>query len=236
MNGPAVAVTSFLACGVEMVEALTIVLAVGVSRGWRPALSGAGWALALLVAIVAVARPALVWLAPLPLFKLTLGGVALYFGIAWLRKAILRAAGRKSLHDEAAIYDREVAQLDRSDERAAFAASFNGVFLEGVEVVAIVLALAAGGAVAAQWASGGALVALVLVIALGIALHRPLARVPENAMKFLVGTMLTAFGVFWIGAGAGVAWPGDDLALGALAALTLAASLTAVRALRVRPI
>jgi uncharacterized membrane protein len=181
-----------------------------------------------------IAGPALVWLAPLPLFKLALGAVALYYGAGWLRKAILRGAGRKSLHDEAAIYGREVARLERSDDRAAFAASFNGVFLEGVEAVAILLALAGGGAVAAVWASAGASIALVLVLALGVALHRPLARVPENAMKFLVGTMLTAFGIFWIGAGAGVAWPGDDVALGALAALTLAASLIAVRALRVR--
>jgi uncharacterized membrane protein len=232
VNGWGIAGTSFLACGVEMVEALTIVLAVGAARSWRPAVLAAVWALAILAAIVAVARPVLLWLEPLPAFKIAVGLVALYYGGGWLYKAILRSAGRKALHDEDALYAKHVAALERAGDRAAFAASFNGVFLEGVEAVAIVLALAAGEQTALPWAAGGAGVALVLVAAVGVALHRPLARVPENAMKFVVGTMLTTFGLFWIGEGAGFAWPGDDAAVGVLAVLVFAASLIAVRALR----
>jgi uncharacterized membrane protein len=232
VNGWAIAGTSFLACGVEMVEALTIVLAVGAARSWRPAVGAAVWALAILAAIVAVARPVLLWLEPLPAFKIVVGLVAIYYGGGWLYKAILRAAGRKALHDEHAIYAKNVAALERAGDRAAFTASFNGVFLEGVEAVAIVLALAAGTQAALPWAAGGALAALILVAAVGVALHRPLARVPENAMKFVVGTMLTTFGLFWIGEGAGVAWPGDDAAIALLAAVVFAGALIAVRVLR----
>jgi Ca2+/H+ antiporter, TMEM165/GDT1 family len=235
MNGWTVAVTSFLACGVEMVEALTIVLAVGIARGWRPAVTAAFWALVILVAIVVVARPVLLWLDPLPAFKIVVGLVALYYGQGWLRKAILRGAGRKALHDEAAIYAKHVTDLASAGDRAAFATAFNGVFLEGVEAVVIVLALAAGSVAALPWATGGAIAALVIVVAIGIALHRPLERVPENAMKFLVGTMLTTFGIFWIGEGAGVPWPGDDLSIALLAIVIFGASLISVRLLRATP-
>jgi uncharacterized membrane protein len=235
MNGWTVAGTSFLACGVEMVEALTIVLAVGIARGWRPAVMAAFWALAILIAIVVIARPALLWLEPLPAFKIIVGLVALYYGQGWLRKAILRGAGRKALHDEAAIYAKNVTDLERADDRAAFAAAFNGVFFEGVEAVVILLALASGSAAALPWAASGALAALVIVIAIGVALHRPLERVPENAMKFLVGTMLTTFGIFWIGEGAGVRWWGDDVSVALLAAVIFAASLISVRVLRSNP-
>ncbi len=236
MNGWTIAATSFLACGVEMVEALTIVLAVGAARSWRPAVGAAMWALAVLGAIVAVARPVLLWLEPLPAFKILVGLVALYYGTGWLYKAILRGAGRKALHDEDALYAKHVSALEHAGDRAAFAASFNGVFVEGVEAVAIVLALAAGSsagaAFALPWATGGALAALALVVAVGIALHRPLARVPENSLKFVVGTMLTAFGLYWIGAGFGVDWLGDDAAVGLLAAVILAGALIAVRLMR----
>jgi uncharacterized membrane protein len=235
VNGWAIAGTSFIACGVELVEALTIVLAVGVGHSWRPALTATFWALAILAAIVIGARPVLVWLEPLAAFKIVVGAVALYYGAGWLRKAILRAAGRKALHDEAAIYAQHVAALGRADDRAAFATAFNGVFLEGVEAVAIVLALTGGSSAALPWAAGGGLAAFALVVAIGLALHQPLARVPENALKFLVGTMLTAFGTFWIGAGLGVHWPGDDAAMPGLAALIFAASLGAVRVLRTSP-
>jgi uncharacterized membrane protein len=235
MNGWAIAGTSFLACGVEMVEALTIVLAVGIARGWRPALSAALWAAVLLIAIVALARPLLLWLEPLPAFKIAVGLVALYYGWGWLRKAILRGAGRKALHDEKALFDKHVAALEGGNDRAAFATAFNGVFLEGVEAVVIVLALAAGTAAALPWAAGGGLAALVIVAAAGFALHRPLETVPENAMKFLVGTMLTTFGIFWIGEGAGVRWWGDDASVVLLAAAIVIGSLLAVRILRRSP-
>jgi uncharacterized membrane protein len=217
-----------------MVEALTIVLAVGAARSWRPAVTAAAWALAILAAIVAIARPVLLWLEPLAAFKIAVGLVALYYGYGWLSKAVLRGAGRKALHDEGALYAKNVSALERSDDRAAFAASFNGVFLEGVEAVAIVLALGAGTADALPWATGGALAALAAVAALGLALHRPLERVPENALKFVVGTMLSAFGLFWIGEGAGLKWPGDDAVLGLLAVVIFATSLFAVRILRPR--
>jgi uncharacterized membrane protein len=234
MNGWTIAGTSFLACGVEMVEALTIVLAVGVTRGWRAALTGAAWAIAALAAIVILARPVLVWLEPLPAFKIAVGLVAIYYGATWLRKAILRASGRMALRDEDKAYAKQRTALASVDARGAFLASFNGVFLEGTEVVIIVLAFAAGAAAALPWATGGALVALLLVVALGLALHAPLARVPENAMKYVVGTMLSTFGIFWIGEGAGIAWWGDDAAIGLIALLILAASLGAVRVLKAR--
>jgi uncharacterized membrane protein len=234
MNGWTIAGTSFLACGVEMVEALTIVLAVGVTRGWRAALTGAAWAVAALAAIVILARPVLVWLEPLPAFKIVVGLVALYYGVNWLRKAILRASGRMALRDEAKAYAKQRAGLALLDARGAFLASFNGVFIEGTEAVIIVLAFAAGTAAALPWAAGGAIVALLLVVALGVALHAPLERVPENAMKYVVGTMLSTFGIFWIGEGAGIAWWGDDAAIGLIALLILAASLGAVRVLKAR--
>jgi uncharacterized membrane protein len=232
VNGWAIAGTSFLAAGVEMVEALTIVLAVGIARGWKPALTAAFWATAILIAIVVVARPLLLWLEPLAIFKIVVGLVAVYYGWGWLKKAILRASGRKALHDEAAIYAKHVTELESGSDRAAFATAFNGVFFEGVEAVIIVLALSAGAAAALPWAAGGAIAALLIVIAVGFALHRPLERVPENAMKFLVGIMLTTFGIFWIGEGAGVRWWAGDAALALIAAVILAASLVAVRVLR----
>jgi uncharacterized membrane protein len=235
MSGWTIAGTSFLACGVEMVEALTVVLAVGIARSWRPAVTAALWAIAVLAAIVIVARPVLLWLEPLAAFKIAVGLVALYYGQGWLRKAILRAAGRIPLHDEGAIFSKHVAQLEGAGDRAAFATAFNGVFIEGVEAVAIVLALASGSAAALPWATGGALAALAIVAALGFALHQPLERVPENAMKFVVGTLLSTFGIFWVGEGAGVRWWGDDAAIALLAAAIFGGSLVAVRVLRRTP-
>jgi uncharacterized membrane protein len=232
VNGWAIAGTAFLACGVEMVEALTIVLAVGIARGWRPALTAAFWAIAILAAVVVIARPVLLWLEPQPLFKIVVGLVALYYGWGWLRKAILRSAGRKALHDEGAIFAKHVADLESAGDRAAFATAFNGVLLEGVEAVVIVLALAAGNVAALPWAVGGGLAATAIVVAIGFALHRPLEQVPENAMKFLVGTMLCTFGVFWVGEGAGVRWWGDDAAIALLAAVIFGAALISVRVLR----
>jgi uncharacterized membrane protein len=184
-----------LACAVEAVEALTIVLAVGLTRGWRSTLAGVGAACAVLAAMVAALGPTLVTL-PIDVLRLAIGGLLLLFGLRWLRKAILRAAGLKALHDESEIFDHELEAArarERSSEpldRYAFAIAFKGVLLEGVEVVFIVLTLGANQHRVALAASAAAL-AVVLVVAAGVATRAPLSRVPENTMKFAVGVMLT---------------------------------------------
>jgi uncharacterized membrane protein len=232
MNGWAVGGTAFLASAVEMVEALTIVLAVGFARGWRIALPAAAWAIVALAGIVALAWPVIV-LVPERFLRLAVGAFALYLGAGWLRKAVERAAGVRALRDEAASYERALTSLrEQRENRTASLTAFNGVFVEGLEVVFIVIAV--GGAGGLAWAAGGALVALLLVLAVGIAVHRPLARVPENAMKFAVGIALVSFGIFWLGEAAGLTWPGDDLALPGLAALVTAAAFGAVGLLRRR--
>ncbi len=228
----AIGATSFLASAVEMVEALTIVLAVGITRGWPRALWAALCAVAVLAIVIVIAGPRLPALIANHWLKLAVGLVALYVGFTWLRKAVLRAAGRKALHDEDAIFARERAQLESDGGAAAFATAFNGVLTEGIEVVAIVLALGSGTTATMTAAAVGALLALVLVVAVGVAVHRPLSRVPENAMKFVVGVMVTAFGVFWIGEGAGVTWPASDAALFYLAACVLAVAAAATATLR----
>jgi uncharacterized membrane protein len=233
---PAVS-TAFLSSLVEAVEALTIVLAAGTVRGWRPAASGALAGLVLLALIVLIFGP-LLDLVPLPLLQFAIGVLLLLFGMRWLRKAILRAAGVIPLHDEAHAYASETAELrgqqassePRLDWFAA-AVSFKAVLLEGLEVVFIVIAVGAGRGL--LWpASIGAAAACALVVGAGIALHRPLTRVPENILKFAVGVMLSAFGVFWIGEGLGVPWPGADLAIVAFGALFLAVALAGVRLTR----
>jgi Ca2+/H+ antiporter, TMEM165/GDT1 family len=230
--GPAIT-AAFLASLVEAVEALTIVLAVATVRGWRPAGLGAIGGLALLALIVAGLGP-LLDLIPLHLLQLAIGTLLLLFGMRWLRKAVLRASGIIPLHDEAAAFATETAELRelaiRHEARLdwlAGLASFKAVLLEGLEVVFIVIAVGAGRGLLVP-ASAGALAACLLVAGIGFAIHRPLARVPENALKFAVGVMLSAFGVFWTGEGLGVAWPGADLAIVAFAALFLAAGLGAV--------
>jgi Ca2+/H+ antiporter, TMEM165/GDT1 family len=232
MNVWAVATTSFLASGVEMVEALTIVLAVMYTSGWRPAFQGTIVALVALGGIVAVGIPILRFI-PQAWVQIIIGAFLIWFGWGWLKKAILRASGRKALHDEEAIYTQAVARLrQEKDRRAALATAFNGVFLEGLEVALIVLAV--GGASRSSLASAliGTTLALVLVVAAGFVLHAPLARVPENVMKYAVGVMLTSFGFFWCGEGLGVPWPGTDLAIIWLAFAILGASLVAVEVLR----
>jgi Ca2+/H+ antiporter, TMEM165/GDT1 family len=224
---------AFLASLVEAVEALTIVLAVATVRGWRPAGFGALAGLISLVLIVAALGP-LLDRVPLHLLQLTIGILLLLFGMRWLRKAILRSAGVIPLHDEAAAFATETAELreqahrhaERLDWLAALA-SFKAVLLEGLEVVFIVIALSAGRELLVP-ASAGALAACLLVAGVGLVVHRPLARVPENTLKFAVGVMLTAFGIYWTGEGLGVAWPGADLAIVAFAALFLAVGRTAV--------
>jgi Ca2+/H+ antiporter, TMEM165/GDT1 family len=217
----AIGATAFLASAVELVEALTIVLAVGLTRGWARALSAAACAVVVLATVVAIAGPRLPALVENHWIKLVVGAVALYVGVTWLRKAVLRAAGRKALRDENAAFTRQREALERTGGAAAFATAFNGVLTEGIEVVAIVLALGSGTGETLGAATGGALLALLAVLALGALVHRPLARVPENAMKYVVGVMVTAFGIFWVGEGFGVAWPASDLALFYLAAAVL---------------
>jgi len=225
--------TAFLSSLVEAVEALTIVLAVASVRGWRPAAIGALAGFALLALIVLALGP-LLGRFPLPALQLVIGILLLLFGMRWLRKAILRAAGVIALHDEAIAFATEAEELrdqarpheTRLDWLAGLA-SFKAVVLEGLEVVFIVIAVGAGRGLLGA-ASLGALAACLVVVALGFILHRPLTRVPENTLKFAVGVVLSAFGVFWIGEGLSVPWPGEDFAIPVFAALFLVVALSAV--------
>ncbi|MEM5474425.1 hypothetical protein WNZ14_22080 [Hoeflea sp. AS60] len=231
--GPAVG-AAFLASIVEVVEAFTIVLVVATLRGWKPAATGTAAALFVLTAIVVVLGPLLDQV-PLNVLQLLIGVLLLLFGIGWLRKASLRAGGVIPLHDETAIFARETAELSvevnrqkTSQDWIAGIAAFKAVLLEGLEVIFIVIAVGSGRGL--LWpASLGALAACVLVLLAGIIAHRPLARVPENTLKFSVGVMLSAFGVFWTGEGLGVDWPGHDMALLVIAILFLLAGLIAAR-------
>jgi len=227
---PAV-MAAFLASLVEVVEAFTIVLAVATLRGWRSAALGTIAGLAVLAGIVLLLGPLLNRI-PLHSLQLAIGILLLLFGMGWLRKASLRAAGIIPLHDEDAIFAAEAAQLGQHRRRqqnnldwVAGITALKAVLLEGLEVVFIVIAVGAGRGLLMP-ASFGALAACALVLAAGAIIHRPLSRVPENTLKFGVGVMLSAFGVFWTGEGLGVAWPGQDLALLLFAALFLAAGLT----------
>jgi uncharacterized membrane protein len=229
--------STFLACGVEMVEALTIVLASGVARGWRSSLAGLGAATVVLAILVVALGPALTHI-PLQALRLVVGALLLVFGLQWLRKAILRASGYKALHDEDAIFARELAEAQTAEhvERAGidwygFTLSFKGVLLEGLEVVFIVLTFgSAQGSI--PLAAAGAAAALVLVAGVGIAVRAPLARVPENTLKFAVGVMLTTFGIFWSAEGAGAEWPGGDAAILGVLGFVVLMSLAFVRLLR----
>ncbi|HEY2770648.1 MAG TPA: hypothetical protein VGI87_08775 [Solirubrobacteraceae bacterium] len=212
------ALSVFLACAVEAVEALTIVLAVGVSRSWRSALYGVGAALLVLAVLTAALGPALTAL-PIGVLRVVVGGLLLIFGLQWLRKAVLRAAGLKALHDETAAFatESERARTAGGAEGSgidgySFTISFKGVLLEGLEVVFIVLTFGANQH-RVGLAAIAAAVAVLVVVLVGAAVRAPLARVPENKLKFAVGTMLTSFGTFWSAEGAGAHWPGGDAAL-----------------------
>jgi uncharacterized membrane protein len=213
------ALSVLLACAVEAVEALTIVLAVGATRSWSSALYGVGAAVAALGVVIAALGPALTSL-PINALRLAVGGLLLVFGLQWLRKAILRASGLKALHDERAAFAEETAAAlaagaqptSRSLDGYSFAIAFKGVFLEGLEVAFIVLTFGANQH-RVGLAAAAAGVAVALVVLAGVAARAPLARVPENTMKFAVGVMLTSFGMFWGAEGAGASWPGGDAAL-----------------------
>jgi len=237
--------SSFLASSVEMVEALTIVLAVGVAREWRSTLIGATVALIALAALMAGLGPGLARI-PIDALRVVVGTLLLIFGLQWLRKAILRASGVVPLHDEEVIFARQLAAT-RSAGRVsragldwyAFTVAFKSVLLEGLEVAFIVLTFganaAADGSGSVQLAGVGAGAAVVLVTLAGALVHRPLSRVPENALKFVVGAMLTTFGLFWGSEGVGVAWPGQDAAILVIVALVLLTGLISVRFLQPRP-
>ena len=219
-----------------MVEALTIVLAIGVSRGWRSTLQGVVVALAALILLIALFGSTLATVVPLGLLRLIVGFGLLVFGLQWLRKAIERAAGRRPHRDEAATFDRLLGTLSRgaAKERqldaVAFTAAFKGVFLEGLEAAIIVVTF---GATANQlpvaYASGG--VALVSVALLGVIVHRPLTRIPENTLKLGVGLLLSSFGTFWLVEGLGVEWPGSELAILGITAAYLLLTLLIIRLL-----
>jgi len=224
-TGSLVLVTAvFLASAVEMVEALTIVLAVGVTRGWRSALEGAAVALAVLAALVILVGPPLVHYVPLSALRLVVGGLLLVFGLQWLRKAVLRAAGLKAKHDEDAIFAEHVAELEASPaatgrDATAFTVAFKGVFLEGLEVVVIVITLGSTSHPSRLGLAAAAAAAAALVVGVvGLIVHRQLSGVPENAMKMGVGLMLVSFGTFWSAEGVHVSWPGSDLAIPVLVA------------------
>jgi uncharacterized membrane protein len=215
-SGPAIA-AAFLSSLVEFVEALTIVLAAGVTRGWRSALLGTGAAASILAVLTLVLGPA-VQRVELESFQLAVGILLLLFGMRWARKAILRSAGVLKLHDEAEAFSKEertLASITRGGgtiDWAGFSTAFQGVFVEGVEVVFIVIAI--GGADHNLAAAGlGATAAAVLVVLVGVLVHRPITQVPENTLKYLVAVMLSTFGTFWVGEGLHLEWPGGDWAL-----------------------
>jgi len=220
-----VILAAFLASLVEFVEALTIVLAVGTTRGWRSALIGAAGGVLFLAALTLAVGPALQRI-PLTALQLVVGVLLLLFGMRWLRKAILRAGGVIGLRDEAAIYAQETGRVDR----VSLMTSFKAVTLEGLEVIFVVIATGARGLLVP--AALGAVLAGSLVVLAGVGLRRPLARVPENTLKFAVGALLSGFGVFWVGEGLRYPWPGDDLALLGLVGGFTAIALLAVAAVR----
>ncbi len=238
MTGAVLFAASFLASGVEMVEALTIVLAVGLTRGWRSALAGTGAALVVLAVIVAILGPALTVI-PISALRLVVGALLLVFGLQWLRKAILRASGFVALHDEEAIFarEREEARAAGREERAgldwySFVVCFKGVLLEGLEVAFIVISFAGSSGGGVQLAAAAAASAFVVVLVTGVLVRAPLSRVPENALKFAVGIMLTTFGIFWGAEGTGVEWPGGEVALLVVLAFVTAVAFASVAILR----
>lgn len=226
-------VASFLASLVECVEALTVVLAVGSVRGWRSALVGSAAAVGVLLIIIATLGRALTHI-PLPVVQLVVGTLLLLFGLRWLRKAILRSAGLIPLHDEQAAFAKNAEAMRHLGsghatwDKIAFAAAFHITMLEGAEIVFIVIAIGTGHTGMLLPASLGAVAALLVIIVLGLILHRPLARIPENTFKFAVGVLLSAFGTFWVGEGMKLSWPGADWSIPALIVAYLLLALATV--------
>lgn len=240
MAGWSLFIAVFLACIVEAVEATTIVLAAGTARSWRSALLGVGAGMLVLAAIIGLAGPAISRL-PLEGLRLVVGGLLLVFGLQWIRKAVLRSGGYKALHDEDAIFQTRLASAQRVDgarrgtvfDGYGFTLSFKGVLLEGLEVAFIVLTF---GTIQNQvgLAALAAAGAVVIVAIAGFAVRKPLSRIPENTLKFIVGIMLTSFGIFWGAEGAGSQWPGSDLALPVIVVFVAAISIAFVGFLRTR--
>ena len=226
---------SFLASFVEVVEAFTIVLAVGITQSWRAALIGTALALALLTLLVLLFGP-LLTAVPLVLLQFIVGSLLILFGMRWLRKAILRSIGVLALRDEAKNFAKETAELERhkQDRRANYLAAFaafKAVLLEGTEVVFIVIAVGSTRGLT-LYAGLGALAAFLMVLAIGLIVHKPLSRVPENGLKYAVGLMLTSFGIFWTGEGLGTDWPGGDLSLLVILVVVTATALALTQLLR----
>ncbi len=229
---------TFLASAVEAVEALTIVLAVGVVRGWRSTLLGVAAASVVLAAIIAALGPALQRI-PISTLRLVVGALLLTFGLQWLRKAILRAGGYKPLHDEAARFATGRAEASSAaaptggTDWYSFTVAFKGVLLEGLEVAFIVIGFGSAQGKLGL-AVGAAVAAVVVVVTVGLVVRGPLERVPENRLKFVVGVLLTSFGTFWGAEGAGVEWPGSDLAILVVAGFVGLLSVALTLALRRR--
>ena len=232
------ATPAFVASAVEFVEATTIVLAVGVTRGWRAPLLGTLAATATLAVIIATLGVAIVTIVPEQLLKGVVGTLLLLLGLRWLRKAVLRFSGIVAIHDEELIYQRQLAELRAQGlprtqfDWVGFLVAYKAVLLEGTEVAFIVIAFGAAGGIALSAAIVGAIAAGFVVVALGVALQKPLTMVPENTLKFGVGAMLSSFGVFWFAEALGMEWPGDALSIPLIVAAFLLASWLAVRMLR----
>ena len=230
MNPWIAAGTTFLASALEFVEAATIVLAVGYTVGWRAALTGAAWAILVLVVIAGLFGPALVHYIPLPILQTIIGLFLIIFGYTWLRKAIWRYAGRKAMRNEQSAYETEIAHLraHKHEQRFGFATAFNGVLLEGLEVAVIVITFSADRAGSFVYAAAGALAAGLIVLIAAVILRHPFSRVPENAMGFIVGIMLLSFGTFWSGEGLGLQWWAGEATLLWIIATYVVASLALV--------
>jgi uncharacterized membrane protein len=231
-------VTVIIASAVECIEALTIILAVGISRGWRSALEGTALSIVLLVAIVAILGPALINYVPINILRLVVGILLLIFGLQWLYKAILRGSGYKALRDEATVFQSEVATLSNSKygrsgrrDSVAFVVSFKGMFLEGMEIIIIVISFGVPTGQLTLCAIGAVSTALI-VGGIGAMLARPIARMPENLMKLGVGMLLSTFGTFWMGEGAGIEWPTGDVFLLILLIVFGILSFTLIRYLK----